>query len=139
MKVSDLTGALLNYWVARAEGRKLEQRPVPLGAPGEMEWFVSNDTGDFMFELAHYGPSTNWAAGGPLLEREKIAVWAAEDCWLAIPPMTEGMSYYDHKLGVLDSDRYQAIEGPTPLVAGLRAYLTSYYGEQVPDEPGVPA
>ena len=52
MKTSELTGAALNWAVAKCEG---------LGR-------------DFMFK-----PSTNWLHGGPIIEREKmdIACWDA--------------------------------------------------------------
>ena len=56
--------------------------------------------------------STNWAQGGPIIEREGIdlyqsGLWAAE----------------------IDGEHRQ--EGPTPLVAAMRCYVASRLGDEV--------
>jgi hypothetical protein len=63
-------------------------------------------------------PSTNWAQGGPIIEREYI--------WLEI---NEGQCYA-HKNGL------KFYEGETPLIAAMRCYVTSKLGLKVdvPDE-----
>ena len=59
----------------------------------------------------HY--STDWAQGGPIIEREKMTLeWTGED-WMA---------YIRH-----DEEYF----GPTPLVAAMRCYVASKLGDQV--------
>ena len=65
MKVSELSGALLDYWVARAEGKVLSS-----------EWDTSRTDGVLIGtgegDLERFAPSTDWAHGGPIIEREQI-------------------------------------------------------------------
>ena len=68
-----------------------------------------------------FEPSENWGDGGPIIEREKIALdtWGEE--WLATRIEGSAIS--------------EAI-GPTPLVAAMRCYVVSQLGDEVevPDE-----
>jgi hypothetical protein len=70
--------------------------------------------------------STDWALGGPIIEREGIATWferyededAGLPCWFAA------------KYGERE------YPGPTPLIAAMRCYVASKLGDEVevPDE-----
>ena len=93
MKVSELTGAALNWAVT------------------ECEQFVEDE----------FEPSENWGDGGPIIEREKIALDTWGDEWLATRIEGSAIS--------------EAI-GPTPLVAAMRCYVVSQLGDEVevPDE-----
>lgn len=92
MNVSELTGAALDWAVAKCEGRTTLEMP---------EWWAS------------YRYSTNWAHGGPIVEREKITLeWTGED-W---------MGYIRH-----DEEFF----GPTPLIAAMRCYVASCLGDEV--------
>lgn len=102
MRVAELSGALLDYWVARAEGR------VQMGG------FIT--TPEY---------SRDWSQGGPLLERALISV-------LYNPIDGPGApGYWSAFIRPSDDD---SIDGPTYLVAGMRAYVTSKFGAEVPDE-----
>ena len=57
MKVSELEGAKLDYWVAKTEGK--EPR---IGANGECYTFDGK-----------YSPSKDWSQGGPIIERERMS------------------------------------------------------------------
>ena len=61
--------------------------------------------------------STNWAHGGPIIEREKIScVYYGQ--WVASIPADgtgEALGYY----------------GPTPLIAAMRCYVASKLGDEV--------
>lgn len=124
MKTSELTGALLDYHVARAEG-----------VPASRLWFtkLSRDaapicvmavTGSYGGELAKfYRPSTDWAQGGPLIEKTSgVDAWCRngvlEDTYWKAPPG------YD----VLDQS-----EGDTPLIAICRAVVRAKFGDEVED------
>ena len=95
LKTSELTGAALDWAVARCE------------------------VGDAINEIddPHFY-STDWAQGGPIIEREGInlralsgALWEAET-WSA-----EGGQYL--------------LDGPTPLIAAMRCYVASVLGDEV--------
>lgn len=58
MKTSELTGALLDYWVAKAEG--WDGSRAAFCAP------------------ADYAPSINWAQGGPLIDKYEIDLTYSE-------------------------------------------------------------
>lgn len=61
---------------------------------------------------------TDWAHGGPIIEREKINLW------------TEGYDWEATQYGKLQE------WGPTPLVAAMRCYVGSKLGNEV-DVPEV--
>jgi hypothetical protein len=131
MKVEKLTGAQLDYWVARAEGRKLEQR--------NGEWFVENDAKDWMFELDCYTPHKSWSSAGRIIERENIqlspptsrvhryggpnAGWGPSGCWTAC-------TWHRGANG----RRAIGYDEKSPLVAAMRCFVLSKFGETVPGE-----
>jgi hypothetical protein len=113
MKVSDLSGVLLDYWVAEAQGmlRMVE---------GTME-----------HRLGGYSPSSQWRTGGPIIEREKMMICQEGDGWGASPPngCWNPSEYSAREMGVENGYGY----GPTPLAAAMRAYVHSKFGDTVPD------
>ena len=60
--------------------------------------------------------SSEWAQGGPIIEREKIAIDWDHDCWNAY---VYGSAYGGYS------------SGPTALVAAMRNYVTSKLGDEV--------
>ncbi len=111
MKTSELTGLALDWAVAKCEGLKLFDR---LGVAYIM------DPRQPQFNIA-FEPSTDWAQGGPIIEREIHA--------------------FDH----MQSNRVTAIikrkdmnnggfthgYGPTPLIAAMRCYVASKLGDEI--------
>ena len=80
-------------------------------------------------------PSINWAQGGPIIERERIAVWGGcRNQWYATHPNTipSGYNGQDIYIDVGDEDSQ---DGATPLIAAMRAHIASKYGDEVSDEP----
>lgn len=116
MKVSELKDKQLDYWVAKAEGHQ----------PCE-EWdqdeYILVSCGDG--EMREYSPSTDWEDGGPIIEREGIELWPdnATDEKDPVPGV-----WFASLRGI-------KAQGARPLVAAVRAYITSIFGEEVPDEP----
>lgn len=101
MRTSELIGPALDWAVAKASGEKV---------------YLSGKTLSRMDDSGHYWqPSTDWAQGGPIIERESITLDLFDD-------------------GVWMASEYK--EGPTPLVAAMRAYVTAKMGEEinVPEE-----
>ena len=123
MKVSELTGAMLDYWVARAEG--YEYVDVPPDADGKNAGRALLPPGllDSGWKFPPKGPvgdwvkkySSNWETGGPIIEREKIAIRESDGVWVAW-----------HKCG-------WTFNGQTPLVAAMRTHVASKFGGTVPD------
>jgi len=98
MKTSELTGAALDWAAAQCA-----DLPYP---------HVYDEQGG----IVEVSPSTNWAQGGPIIEREKIGL-GHEIC--------EGNSYWA-------ATGYLAEEcGPTPLVAAMRCYVASKLGDTI--------
>jgi len=98
IKTSELTGAALDWAVARCEG----------------------GVGNNQLVGAWYSPSTDWAQGGPIIEREVISlIHPKHDCWTA--------HCYDK---TLDDESY-TLDGPTPLIAAMRCYVASKLGDEV--------
>lgn len=94
MKTSELTGAALDWAVAQC----LDARFA--------EFFKSGWP---------YSPSTDWAQGGPIIERENLGVWW-DGVWHA-------------KYDGCRPDQVQ--DAGTPLIAAMRCYAASKLGADV--------
>ncbi|WP_175878897.1 phage protein NinX family protein [Burkholderia sp. BCC0097] len=124
MKVLKLTGALLDYWVARAEGIEAERLSVRL-TPEVVEDACIRD------DIFKFNPSESWTLGGPIIERAHIGF---AQMFFRGPP--GGWTAYVNARGTvvgLDGD-FDA-DGPTQLIAAMRAYVASKFGNEVPDAP----
>lgn len=107
MKTSELTGAALDWAVAKCEGAT--QDALEIYADGLRE----ADDGNY---------SANWAQGGPIIEREKIHLFQQE---ILEPEWTASLPRY-RKVG------WRLIQyGPTPLIAAMRCYVASKLGDEV--------
>ena len=123
MKTSDLTGALLDYWVAKAEGRLTFRSTCPedagvytYGRGGEIEYTEP---------LKGWSPSTDWEIGGLIIDREPFGIFERRDGeWFA--------GIYKPRQGFKD-ECVAYLSGPTILIAAMRAYVASKFGEEVPD------
>jgi len=125
VKTQQLLGAALDWAVAKCEGvdsaaacyYDTDGTPVRLDEAEHAEW----------------QPTTNWAQGGPIIEREKLCLLfdVENDCendppgWLA-----------EKEVGPLIDGNYLQVFGATPLIAALRCYVASKLGDEleVPDE-----
>jgi hypothetical protein len=117
MQISKLIGVLLDYWAAQAEGVDVtwNLRSSP------SEWVGRYMEGEYV----PYSPSTDWAQGGPVIEREGICVFSYTDCWGAIC-MPGREDWIDVHRGDEDAT------GPTPLIAAMRARVARKFGDTVP-------
>jgi hypothetical protein len=114
MKTAELTGAQLDWAVAKCEGYALTSDGINhlVVRGSEMRILGPNSSS------LHYSPSTDWAQGGPIIEREKINVsLSATAPWMAW--------FYD---GV---EMIWLTDGPTPLIAAMRCYVASNLGDDV--------
>ena len=92
MKTSELSGAALDWAVTKCEGFDHE--------------VTSNEWG-------MWGWATDWAQGGPIIERERIELEHDGFIWWARIKADEDYS------------------GPTPLIAVMRCYVASKLGDEV--------
>ena len=99
MKTSELTGYALDWAIAKCER------------------VINGDDLDVGFILERgYTPSTNWAQGGWIIEREEIAIWPDENggCFASA---NEGAGKDYH--------------AETYLIAAMRCYVASKLGDEV--------
>jgi hypothetical protein len=114
MKTSELTGAALDWAVARCEGIEIVSVKH-----GRATFIDPADDGALNEIPINY--STDWAQGGPIIEYEKIGITptsrAPSFAWAAHGIPDEGVEYYAY--------------GPTPLIAAMRVYVASKLGDEV--------
>ena len=117
MKTSELQGAALDWAVAKLEGRE------PSYYKGDMR---ATAHPDFPDSPPMFGPelnySTDWAQGGPIIEREGMTIALDAFGWEA--------RHYDG-----ESEPWVLV-GDTLLIAAMRCYVASKLGDEVevPDE-----
>jgi len=142
MKFDELEDAELNRWVAKAEEITLDKQGIARRRKGIEIMYIHEAT-----DALPYSPSACWAHGGPIIEREEISIqpysgwlpednkkWKADKC-MAPENMPETIKANYQKLGLDSNISWWATEGgPTPLIAAMRVYAISIYGEEVPDE-----
>ena len=102
IKTSELTGAALDWAVA----------------------IVFNPA----YEWGEWKPSTNWAQGGPIIEKEQIDLRYSKNKWVAEWwPNNSGMAKnpaqrFRHNIYTT---------GESPLIAAMRCYVASKLGDEV--------
>lgn len=128
-RTADLEGALLDAAAAVAEGWTF--RGGYWWEPGATEqdgglMLPDGTAASCLRHVMQY--STDWAHGGPLIEREQITVMHFE------PGTTAGDEWEAYigdvcprRLDIEPADG----EGPTALIAAMRAYVASKLGEEV--------
>jgi hypothetical protein len=121
MKVSELTGALLDYWAAKSQGFTAS---ILSGVDG-IKYCSVEELPDSL--LSGFHPSTNWAHGGPIIEREKISVWISDSGDKGEWAATNGDVVYEEEVTGPKG------KGPTALIAAMRAYVASKFGNEVPE------
>ena len=105
VKTQDLIGTTLDWAVASYADKHVTRKDIHWG---------------------NYSPSTNWAQGGPIIEREKIDLFTEKgtpESWVAsIARYQNGerlVGWRIHKYG------------PTPLIAAMRCYVASKLGDEI--------
>lgn len=136
MKTSELTGAALDWAVAKCEGE--DYSPVPTFSGLGFEYPATNY-------------STDWAQGGPIIEREKISIIRLEDDSVTddngdycgrIPVYgavigeyfeeDQLRSSYGEAWGEIIYIGYELVtKGQTPLMAAMRCYVASRLGDDI--------
>lgn len=111
MRTSELTGAALDWAVAKCWG----EVAIVNGTP----WLV---TGGLRYvQQRPFNPSTNWAQGGPIIEREKIDLKHHFVCVATIWDRDD----------IGQDDLMSKATGHTPLIAAMRCYVASKLGDEI--------
>ena len=102
IKTSELTGKPLDWAVAKCEYDELAAKNIQY--PQYAKYFPK------------VSPSTDWATGGPIIEREGIMLeqWKTTKQWQAANELVT-----------------KVYNGPTPLVAAMRCYVASKMDDEV--------
>lgn len=115
-KVSELIGAELDYWVAKALGKN----PCIENGKCMISWNAGKLGGNETHR-AYFQPSVDWSLGGPIIGSEGISLinhWQRESWGARIDSDRHGLNpIYGH--------------GETPLIAAMRACVTTKYGGKV--------
>jgi hypothetical protein len=122
-RVADLAGGLLDYWAGRADGISAEQLRLSPVANSDVVLCVQ------LFKWGEpdrysYQPSQSWTQGGPLIEKHRIELGAP----------TESGTFAGIWTANTEWGHVNGWQGPTPLIAAMRALVASVYGDSVPDE-----
>lgn len=110
IKTSELAGAALDWAVAKCNAVPnvhIINKPDKICVYGEVAGV------DFPYQ-----PSTDWSQGGPIIERERLAV---------LPCADERGRYWAAGANGPNA-RW---EGVTPLIAAMRCYVASKLGDEV--------
>lgn len=110
MKTSELTGTALDWTVAKCEGIEVEYIDDSI-----TRCLLMKPSGSGIF-----APSSNWAQGGEIIEREKIDLnWD-----LTLTHRVDGLWFASVGSG-------DDVTATTPLIAAMRAYVASKFGDEV--------
>lgn len=110
MKANELTGRALDWAVAKCIGHRVAESygtyiRIHLPEPKQSGYTMA------------FCPSTDWALGGALIERERISVGTEQNEWSA--DITAGPTGFVRGFGA------------TPLIAAMRCYVASKLGDTV--------
>jgi len=107
MKTSELSGAALDWAVAKCDQE--------WGDEDALLWVQDDEY--------RYHPSTNWAQGGEIIEREKIGLWFSEDAVDNEGNHLRQAKWYAELCSVYTGD--------TPLEAAMRCYVDTRLGDEI--------
>ena len=112
IKTNEIDGAALDWAVA-----KCEEYPMDIWYDEDELPMVRDD------EVPEWKPSTDWAQGGPIIEREIAKIERFSDALWEATAFTKNAQDFVHS-------------GPTPLIAAMRCYVASKLGDivEIPDE-----
>lgn len=141
INTAELTGAALDWAVASAKGYSKIAQTIS----GEIKEFLK------MHAEGYHNYSTDWAQGGPIIERERISIIRLEDDSATddngdycgrIPAYgavigeyfdeAQLRSSYGEALGEIVYIGYELVtKGQTPLIAAMRCYVAGWLGDAV--------
>jgi len=119
MKTSELTGAALDWAVAKCEGY------FDIGMAS-----VHDGVAD-VYYFDPWTPSADWSQGGAIIEREHIAMTPTPDgLWAAYAPKGTRLVQHGGQAVEVFNWTYKQ-QGETPLIAAMRCYVASKLGVEI--------
>ena len=118
-RVAELEGVELDLWVAKADGVDAVLSDVYTDGSRSAVTFYCRDHNGIL-DGRCYSPSRHWGDGGAIIERERIA----------LDPITRNRNHtaeWQAQVWV----PFAVQTGPTPLIAAMRAFVESKFGEEV--------
>jgi hypothetical protein len=114
VKTSDLIGEQLDCAVAYCKSVCMKEDCEPYR------------DGSFLYSRLMYfpSPSTEWSIGGPIIHKHDIAITNN-----SFPYFATEMGWWGHIR--LSTTGYTSVNGPTPLIAAMRALVTYTLGYEV--------
>jgi hypothetical protein len=121
MKTSELTGAALDWAVAKCEDILHPWGYIRV-QDGRVMWITpgNHEEADAWHQ---YSPSTDWAQGGPIIERDFIEFGVSK---------TDPIRY---AAKIYVNDKRIIAHGSTHLIAAMRCYVASKLGDTVDVPP----
>lgn len=118
IKTSELTGAALDWAVAKCE--KVNRAYLRV-----YDFGLCQRVGNFRY-------STDWAKGGPIIEREDLCIGRKHQCDTTYCPLNDPATDFWARTTAGGYLSY----GPTHLIAAMCCYVASELGDEVevPDE-----
>jgi len=109
LKTSELTGAALDWAVAKCEAYRLD-----------------------LVTEGSYTPSTDWAQGGPIIERMRLNRLTTNVSGGYTASVKVTLTNTDDDFYIVWTSK----SGPTPLIAAMRCYVANKLGDDVdvPDD-----
>ena len=129
MKTSELTGTALDWAVGVAEGMQWQDDDPEVGLYHRRDYQYRNDRlvlnaldDDLMddWSLTLYSPSTDWAQGGPIIEREGISVLYRT----GVRMIANINGQYEQTIG-------HRHKGNIGLLVAMRCYVASKMGDEI--------
>lgn len=90
---------------------------VSEATPVQLNWLAAQAEGlaSYVEVVESFQPTSDWAQGGPIIERKEIEL------------VPKGM----HWEAYADEDFHVPYSGPTPLIAAMRCYVAGKLGDEV--------
>lgn len=147
--VSDLSGAALDWAVAKCEGHLEGGFFAPCKLENGKLKHYAGEPDPYHDELPDYSPSSDWSLAGPIIEREDIVIlrdcdgygvdsdgFTTNECfkiWRAVRERggQQPTRFAEYERDVLYYDAHEGRTGPTPLVAAMRCYVAFKLGDTV--------
>lgn len=119
IKVSELEGAQLDYWVGRAVGVTVGPYQMAVRGKPMQDCHIMPAGYPTLASTQPFQFSTNWAHGGPIIDREIRVIGHNYNGpgWLASVVSEDGTIYQQ--------------AGSEPLIAAMRAVVASKFGQVI--------
>ena len=153
IKTSELSGAALDWAVARAVGHECglidrDRTIFGCNAADGRQYVIGKISHETVRECLHaryFRPSTDWAQAGPLIECELIEIsptWHYQDAACTQDwekrgfKESHGWHWVAYDLGENNIEDNHEQEGGTPLIAAMRCIVSMKLGDEVevPDD-----